>query len=302
MKVFLTGASGYIGAAAAAALARRGHQVTGLVRSADKAKALNRVEAGAVIGDLRSPDSYRAAAREADALIHCAVDYAAHAELDRSAVDTLLDAAGADGSAPKTVIYTSGVWLYGDTGARAVDETRALDKGFVIPWRLEHEKAVLAAAGKTRRTLVLRPGCVFGGRGGLTGAWLQSAQEKKAAVIAGEGGNRWAMIHVDDLAELYALAAESELSGELLNAVDGSRDTVLEMAQAASRAMGAGGKVQALTADEARRAFGPLAEGLLLDQQVDGSKARRLLGWEPKFSGFAARADRFALAWSAARA
>jgi nucleoside-diphosphate-sugar epimerase len=297
MRIFITGATGYIGEAVAAAFARRGHAVTGLVRSEAKARALNRLEVRAALGDLRSPDSWRAAAAEADVLVHCAVDYGAHEQLDRAAVDTMLAAAG-DGRG-RAVIYTSGVWLYGDTGGRAVDESSALLKGAIIPWRLEHEKRVLAAATASRRCLVLRPGCVYGGRGGLTGMWFQSAQEKKAAVVAGDGGNRWALVHVEDLAELYALAGESSLSGELLNAVDRSRETVLEMAQAASRAAGAGGKVSTLSPDQARAAFGGLAEGLLLDQEVDGGKAQRLLGWTPRFSGFAADAGRFHLAWKA---
>lgn len=300
MKIFVTGATGYIGAAVAAAFARRGHSVAGLARSQDKARALNRAEARAVLGDLRSPDSWRSAAAEADVLVHCAVDYTAHSELDRAAVDTLLSAA--DDSRGRVVIYTSGVWLYGNTNGKAADESGALAKGFLLPWRLEHEKRVLAAASASRRTVVLRPGCVYGGRGGLTGQWFQSATEKKAATVAGDGRNRWAMVHVEDLAELYALAGESSLSGELLNGVDRSRETVLEMAQAASRAAGAGGKVALLSADDARKAFGGLAEGLLLDQEIDGSKAQRLLGWEPRFSGFSAGAERFHLAWKASLA
>lgn len=299
MKIFITGASGYIGAAVAAAFARRGHETAGLVRSQDKARILNRSEVSAVIGDLRSPDSYRAAAAAADVLVHCAVDYSAHEGLDRSAVETLLSAS--EGSRKAAVIYTSGVWLYGDTDGKTVDETVALQKGAIIPWRLDHEKLVLAASGGTRRTLVLRPGCVYGGRGSLTSMWFQSALDKKAAVIAGDGQNRWALVHAEDLAALYVLAAESAVSGELLNATDRSRETVLEMAQAASRAVGSGGKVKTLTPEEARAAFGGLAEGLLLDQQVDSSKAERLLGWTPRVSGFAAGAERFALAWDAAR-
>lgn len=299
MKIFITGATGYLGEAAAAAFARRGHSVTGLARSQDKAAALNRLEARAVLGDLRSPDSWRAAAEEADVLVHCAVDYSAHEQLDRAAVETML--AAADDGRGRTVIYTSGVWLYGNTGGRAADESSALEKGALLPWRLEHEKRVLAASTPSRRCLVLRPGCVYGRRGGLTGMWFRSAEEGKASVVAGDGRNRWAMVHADDLGELYALAGESSLSGELLNGVDRSRDTVLEMAQAASRAAGAGGKVKTLSPEEARAAFGGLAEGLLLDQEVDGSKAQRLLGWEPRFSGFAAAADRFHLAWKAWR-
>jgi nucleoside-diphosphate-sugar epimerase len=294
MRIFVTGASGYIGGAVARALARRGHEVSGLVRSEQKARELEKDEISGVVGDLQKPAGYAAAAKAAVLSIHCAVDYTAHAGLDRSAVDTLLGSGG-------SLIYTSGVWLYGDTGPRTVDESTALQEGHVVPWRLSHEKLVLAAATAKRRTLVLRPGCVYGGRGGLTGMWFESAAKKKASAVAGPGRNRWAMIHVEDLAEVYARAAESSVSGELLNATDHSRETVLEMAQAASKAAGAGGNLSATTAAQARKQYGALAEGLLLDQQVDSSKAEKLLGWTPRYAGFSAGAARFHRAWKAAQ-
>lgn len=250
-------------------------------------------------GDLQSPALWAGEARAADVLIHCAVDYSAHEKLDRLAVETLLHAA--DGSRGRAVLYTSGVWLYGNTGGRAVDETRALEKGFILPWRLEHEKLVLGAATATRRCLALRPGCVYGGKGGLPAMWFESAERQGRAVVAGDGKNRWALVHLEDLAEAYALAGESALSGELLNVVDRSRETVLEMAAAASRAAGAGGAVEALSVSQARQAFGPLAEGLLLDQEIDGGEAERLLGWRPRFEGFCSGAARFHMAWKAGR-
>ncbi len=297
MRVFLTGATGYIGFAVAAEFARRGHEVVGLVRTAAKSGPLNAAEVRTVVGELQSPETWEAQARKSDVLVHCAVDYTAHQALDRKAVDALLRAA--DGSRGQVVLYTSGVWLYGSTKG-AVDESGA-DAAHVLPWRREHEKLVLAAASATRRCLVIRPGCVYGGRGGLTGMWFDSAEKGKEAVVAGDGANKWALVHVEDLARLYALAGESSLSGELFNAVDYSRETVLDMAQAASRAAGAGGKVKKLSADDARKAFGGLAEGLLLDQEVDASKAERLLGWDPRFDGFSEHADRFYLSWKASR-
>jgi nucleoside-diphosphate-sugar epimerase len=146
---------------------------------------------------------------------------------------------------------------------------------------------------------VIRPGCVYGLRGGLTGTWFASALKDGAATVAGDGKNRWAVVHVEDLAELYVRAAESGLSGELLNATDRSRFTVGEMAAAASRAAGAGGKVRLLDAAAAEKAFGFMSKGMMLDQHVDSSKAVRLLGWAPRFGGFAEQANRHFAAWKA---
>ncbi len=285
MKIFVTGATGYIGREVAQALRRRGHRVAGLTRSAAKAHSLAAAEIEPVVGDMREPKDWGAAA-EADILVHCAVEYSAEYEaLDGKAVDALLALGG-------KVIYTSGVWQYGAGGP--FDESSPGEP--LMPWRSEHEKRVLAAKG-----LVIRPGCVYGGTGGLTGLWFQGAVEHKAAPIVGEGANRWAVVHVSDLADLYVRAAESSLSGELINAVDGSRFTVREMAEAASRAAGAGGAVEALAFAEAEKRYGGMARGLALDQNVDSSKAARLLGWEPRFKGFPPDADLYFAAWRAFR-
>lgn len=288
MKIFVTGATGYIGRAVAEALRRRGHRVAGLTRSAAKARSLAAAEIEPVVGDMRDARAWERAARGVDVAVHCAVEYGADYEkLDRVALDALLASAG-------RLLYTSGVWQYGPGGP--FDESAAFSGKPLMPWRSEHEKKALAAKG-----LVIRPGCVYGGSGGLTGLWFQGAVEDKAAPIVGEGANRWAVVHVGDLADLYVRAAESAAAGELFNAADGSRFTVREMAEAASRAAGSGGAVKALSFPEAEKAYGGMAHGLALDQDVDASKARRVLGWEPRFKGFPGDADLYFAAWSAFR-
>ncbi len=107
-------------------LRRAGHDVRGLVRSAEKAAALEREEVAAVVGDVAKPATYQAALDDCAVLVHAAVDYGAGVVgPDRVAIDTLL-AAAARGARPKTLVYTSGVWVHGDTGDRAADETTPL--------------------------------------------------------------------------------------------------------------------------------------------------------------------------------
>lgn len=285
MKVFVTGATGYIGRAVAEALRRRGHRVAGLTRSAAKAPGLEAREIEAVVGNMRDYRTWRRAAKDADVLVHCAVEYGPQYEaLDRATVDAFVDLGG-------RILYTSGVWQYGPCGKRPVRETAAYDGAPLLPWRSEHEQLVLKAKG-----IVIRPGCVYGGSGGLTGMWFKMT----APAIVGDGSNRWAMVHLDDLGGLYALAAESAVKGELFNATDGSHETVREMAAAASRAAGGRGGVKALTLAQAQKVYGGLAHGLALDQLVDSSKAGKILGWKPRFQGFSAGADRFYGAWKAA--
>lgn len=301
MRVLVTGANGYIGSAVAAAYARAGHQVHGLVRSDAKGRALAAAEVLPVIGDMDSPASYRAVAERCEVLIHCAADYSErYFELDRVTMDTLLEAA-AEAGQRRQVIYTSGVWLYGGTEQGMVDEASPLDPPEMVAPRAKHERLVLDASRGTVRTAVVRPGCVYGGRGGLTAGWFSSARAEGAARVVGDGANRWAMVHQDDLADAYLRLGEAMIGGEVFNVTDRSRFTVLECARAASHAAGAGGEVAAVSVAEAARELGPMAECLALDQHVDSRKAVRLLAWQPRHGGFVDGVQRYFAAWRASQ-
>jgi nucleoside-diphosphate-sugar epimerase len=299
MRVFVTGASGFIGSAVAGALARAGHEVHGLVRSEEKARALAAAEVLPVVGDMEAPESYRDVARSCWVLVHCAeAGPARRAELDRLTVGTLLAAAG-DAGGSRLVIYTSSVWVYGNRGGEVLDETSALRPPATHTARVETEHRVLAARGGARG-VIIRPGCVYGGAGSLTAAWFASATDEGAARMVGDGACRWAMVHLEDLADLYVRAAESPAGGEILNATDGSRSTVHECAKAASFAAGAGGEVTSVSVAEFAREVGPAAECWAYDQHVDSRKAARLLGWQPRHGGFADGAATYFAAWRAA--
>jgi nucleoside-diphosphate-sugar epimerase len=299
MKVFVTGATGFIGEAVAAALARAGHAVVGLTRSAEKGRALEALEVEALVGNLDDATLLAAAVQRCEVVVHCAAEYSArYMELDRTAVRTLLDAAKAVGR-PRAFVYTSGTWVHGDTGGRRVDESDELRPIAYVAPRAETERLVLGAAGGTLRTLVLRPGCVYGGSGSLTAAWFASAAKSGAAEIVGEGAQRWAMVHRDDLADAYVRAVESHASGEVFNVIDRSRFTVAECASAAGRALGKDGSLRRVPLSAALERLGPWAECLTFDQHVDASKALRRLGWNPRHGGFVDSIDACARAWRA---
>jgi nucleoside-diphosphate-sugar epimerase len=294
MRIFVTGASGYIGGAVAVALRRAGHEVRGLVRTPEKATRLRRYEIEPVVGDMTHPGSYHEALDECSVLVHAAADYAAGVvNPDRAVVDTLL-AAGTRGARPKTVLYTSGVWVYGDTRGRLVDETTPSAPVRMVSWRPGHERLVLENPGV--RGLVVRPGCVYGLAGGLTGRWFESAERGEAEVV-GDGANRWAMVHVHDLADAYVRLAESGYAGEIFNITDRSRSTVQEMARAAARAAGRPGAVRLVPVEEAAKAVGDLAASLALDQHVDSRRAVSRLGWQPRHGGFVDGIETYYAAW-----
>src|SRR5688500_8514733 len=124
MRVFLTGATGYVGSAVLDALLRGGHDVTGLVRDPEKAERISRRGAHAVVGDLSKPASYSAAAETCEAIVHTASDASARRQaIDRQTIDTLLATADRRAAAgrPTAVVYTSGVWVLGDTQGRATE-------------------------------------------------------------------------------------------------------------------------------------------------------------------------------------
>ncbi len=298
MNVFVTGSTGYIGGAVAAAFRRAGHRVFGLARSSEKARVLAREEIVPVLGDLSAPDSYSAVARGCDILVHCARDRSGDTVArDRTAIESLL-AAARDASAPRAMLYTSGVWVYGDTGGRTVDETTPLAPLDVVRWRLEQEQRVLAATSPQLRTLVLRPGCVYGKAGGLTAPWFASALEGEIE-MAGDGTNRWSTVHVGDLAEAYVLAAERAPGGEALNINDGTNPQVGEMVAAIAAAAGVPGRIRSLDPDEAAERFGPAAEGLAVHQKVSNARAVAALGWHPRHTSFASEADLYLAAYRA---
>lgn len=301
MRIFVTGATGFVGHAVSAELARAGHTVFGLARSEAKATRLAAAEVLPVIGDMASPDSYLEAARSAQVLIHCAAEYSAHyMELDRRTVTALLDAAR-DAQRPRLVIYTSGCWIYGETGPEPVDESAAPHPAAMVAPRLDTEALILERASGDVRCIILRPGSAYGGAGSLTGSWFFSAGKEGAARMVGDGNFHWPMVHIGDLAAAYRLAAESHFNRQVFNVADRSRCTVRECAEAAARVVTGSTKVIATRVEDAAKMMGPIAECLTLDQHVDSSKAMRLLNWNPRHGGFVDGVKRYYESWKAFR-
>lgn len=299
MRAFVTGLNGYIGFNAALALRRAGHEVLGLLRKHERTGYMLRHEITPVIGDMTNPATYAKIAEDCGLLVHTAFDGAGDKTgADRTVIDTFLSLAD-KGARPKTLIYTSGVWVYGNTGGRLVDETTPLAPVPVVAWRPAHEQLVLGAAKV--KGLVIRPGCVYGKQGGMTGMWFAGATGAMPFDVVGDGTNRWAMVHVWDLAEAYVKLAESGLGGEAFNLTDRSRSMVGEMAWAAAKAAGYAGDIRFVPLAEAEKGYGPVAAALALDQHVDSSKAVRLLGWQPRFGGFLDGVATYLEAWKAAQ-
>lgn len=297
MRVFITGASGYIGHSVAKAFRTKGHTVYGLVRSQENAHLLSLDEIWPIMGDLEDADSYRQILNEVEVAVHCAFDFASDKGVERDAktIDTILDVFSKS-SLPRSFLYTSGVWVYGSQGYKIVDESTSLNPIEMVKWRPVHEEKVLKATKLLLRTVVLRPGHVYGGVGGLTNILFTSTQNGAVSIV-GEGNNRWPMVHIQDLAYAYVSAAERELTNVVLNVVDDSTTTMREMAEAIARAAKIEGKIHVMSDEEAQEEFGSLSKGLQIDLTVNNSRIKRLLGWQIHHAPFIYEVDTYYNAW-----
>jgi nucleoside-diphosphate-sugar epimerase len=295
-KVFVTGATGYLGSAITLRLVRAGHEVRALARTQERALKIESLGAGAVLGTLDDPESLIADMKNCDAVVHAALDGDGAEAADQSAIEAIR-AAAQDGRV-RRLLYTSGVWVHGDTRGAIVDETAPLAAAELVRWRPAHEQAALALSEVEVATTVFRPGMVYGGRGGTIGEWFQEAKEKGTVTYPGDGAQRWGMVHRDDLADAYALALEHGRGGERYLLVDDSRATVRALAEAVAGATGA----SAVPSD--RRAvtevLGAFGAALLLDQQFTATRVRRELGWVPRHIAFIPEAAALLREWEAA--
>ena len=282
MRIFLTGATGYIGSAVLEALLRGGHEVTALVREPAKAERVSRRGVHAIVGDLANPASYTAAAESSDAILHTASDRSARRQqIDRMAIDTLLAAAArrvAQGQRA-SFVYTSGVWVLGNTQGRAT-ESAAVNPTPLVAWRPDHERLVLeGTVSASVRAAVVRPGIVYGGARGIIGDLLRDAANGLVRVI-GDGHNHWPCVYDRDLADLYVrLAAHADASG-IFHANDEADERVEDIVESIASHAKMRPDIRHVPIREARAKMGPYADALALDQIV-GSPRARALGWAP---------------------
>ena len=238
MRIFLTGATGYIGAAVLDALVRAGHDVTALVRDNQKAARVKARGGHPVIGNLAEPESFRTAADAQDGYIHTAFDTTGGGPaIDKAALETIVRAAtrprtaASNGPKKRFIIYTSGVWVL---GSRAGAGHRGLaDQAGPAGGVAARSRAVRA---RTRpdpgfATIVVRPGIVYGGGHGIVGDLLKSASNGLVRVI-GDGNNHWPLIYDRDLADLYARLAADENAAGVYHANDEGDERVNDIVSA----------------------------------------------------------------------
>ncbi len=302
MRIFLTGATGYIGSAVLDALLRGGHDVTALVRDPEKAERVARRGVQPIIGELSKNASYAAAAEGADAVVHTAFEQSKNGPaVDRQALDTLLGATARRAAAgrPATMVYTSGIWVLGDTHGPATEDAPVKPTALVA-WRPEHERVVLDAGRDGVRTAVVRPAIVYGGARGIIGDLLKDAGNGLVRVI-GEGKNHWPCVYDRDLADLYARIVAHQGASGVFHANDEADERVEDLVEAIAHHAKMRPDVRHVPLEEARAKMGPYADALALDQIVRSPRARAL-GWTPTLHSVAGNAARLFEEWRRGKA
>lgn len=302
LRVFITGATGYIGSALVRAFAEAGCEVTGMTRWAENTLEIHEAGGRAIVGELFSSGTFRRIAAAHDVLIHAAADRRDQSGADEAAVEAFLWAARqyerAKDDPPRSVIYTSGVLVLGDAkGARQDEDTPIDSPADFVSWRPAIEKAVLDAGNDDVATAVIRPGMVYGGNGGLIGELFRQTVEEGAPTVTGAGENRWAPVHRGDLARLYLLVANQRARG-VFHAAEPEPAPVAEIARVASLAAGGDGSIREVSIEEARQRRGALADALAMDQGMACPRAEAL-GWRHEHPAFVRSAADVYREWAA---
>jgi nucleoside-diphosphate-sugar epimerase len=286
MRVFVTGAAGFIGTETTKELIANGHQVTGLARSEENVRMLKQLGAKVHRGSLQDLESLKSGARDADGVIHLAFihDFSKFAEngaIDKAAIEAMGDVlAGTN----KPFIVTSGTGLIAP-GVLITEEMRRDSSPHVL--RVS-EQAGLAYASRGVRAMTIRLPQVHGadGKAGLITYLVELARQKGAAAYVGEGTERWAAAHRQDVSRLYRLALEKGTTDGIYHAVGEEGVPMRQVIEVIGRALNV--PIVSIKKDEAGDYYGPLAMFAGLDMPASSALTQQRLGWTPAGIGLLA--------------
>jgi nucleoside-diphosphate-sugar epimerase len=282
MKIFLTGATGFVGSTVAEKLKGRGYKVFGLARNEIAEAKLRGKNIEAVRGSLEDFDVLKTAAQDADAVIHTAFshnfdDYDDAVKLDREVIKTFGEALA---NSNKPLIVTSSSAILGDTRTGEADEDYPFGETSSRKFRGEAERDVIQLSSKGIRSIVLRlPLFVYGRAGSSFVPFvINQAKQNGSANYIESGEQRVSAVHVEDAADLYLLALETSTAKHLYN-VSAETVSMKEMNESVARLLDINAK--RIPAEKAQEQFGKMFEFLSINNQMSAEKAERDLQWSP---------------------
>ena len=296
MRVFVTGATGFIGSLVVKELIAGGHQVIGVCRSDDKAQALAAAGAEVYRGSIDDPDSLKDGAARSDGVIHLAFNhdfskFLANCETDRGVINALGSVlAGSD----RPLIVTSGTAIAKVAPGEVANEDAPAIAATDFPRAASEETTAKLAAGGLNTSVVRLPQVHDPERQGLITWWIALAREKGVFAYVGEGRNRWAAALVSDVARLYRLAIEKSERGAVYNAVGEEGVPARDIAETIGRRLKL--PVKSITPDEAGGYFGWLAHLAARDMPASSELTQKKLGWRPTGPGLIADLERLPVA------
>lgn len=277
-NVFLTDSNDYLSISLLKKLLSNGHHVTVLANTSDAAEEAERRGATVIWGDLKKIDSYAETLRHNDVVIHNSQSLdLQHTHTETNVIETIIKTLRGTN---KTFIYTSNLWVLGDTRTLADEQSPLVPITLVAP--IAHNETLVRESSREGiRSIVLRPGLIYGSENAFVEELIRRSRKERTLSITGNEKNQLALVHIDDLTDLFLLAINSGKAGAVYHAVDGRPVPTRELLEYIGNLF----KIQnreILNSDEAKKKYGALAEAYSLNQQIDNRLTREELKWQPK--------------------